>query len=161
MTNQKKKKKNPTNLSNLKIKVDKLDFDQLVPVPVHLSKLSDVVKNDVVTKDVYNPEKKNVEDKITDFLNLVIKTTLNAKINQVKGEILSITNLISTTSLTAIKSKIPNVSNWVKKNDYNTKFSESGKKITDHDHGKYTTTPEFNKLTSESFAVRLAQNWYC
>ena len=58
MTNQKKKKKNPTNLSNLKIKVDKLDFDQLVSVPVDLSKLSDVVKNDVVKKDVYNPEKK-------------------------------------------------------------------------------------------------------
>ena len=58
MTNQKKKQKNPTNLSNLKIKVDKLDFDQLVPVPVDLSKLSDVVKNDVVKKDIYNPEKK-------------------------------------------------------------------------------------------------------
>ena len=105
----------PTNLSNLKSKVDELDFDQLVPVPVDLSKLSDVVKNDAVKKDVYNPEKKNIEDKITDFINLVIKTTLNAKIKEVKGEILSITNLASKTSLTAIKSKIPNVSNWLKK----------------------------------------------
>ena len=34
----------PTNLSNLKSKVDKLDVDKLVPVPVDLSKLSDVVK---------------------------------------------------------------------------------------------------------------------
>ena len=63
----------------MKSKVDELDFDQLVPVPVDLSKLSDVVKNDAVKKDVYNPEKKNVEDKITDFINLVIKTTFNAK----------------------------------------------------------------------------------
>ena len=42
----------PTNLSNLKSKVDKLDVDKLVPVPVDLSKLSDVVKDDVVKKDV-------------------------------------------------------------------------------------------------------------
>ena len=39
-----------TDLCNLKIKVDKLDIDKLVPVPVDLSKLSNVVKNDVVKK---------------------------------------------------------------------------------------------------------------
>ena len=33
-----------TNLNNLKIKVDKLDVDKLVPAVVDLSKLSDVVK---------------------------------------------------------------------------------------------------------------------
>ena len=43
-----------TNLANLKTEVDKLDIDKLVPVPVDLSKLSDVVKNDVVKKTVYN-----------------------------------------------------------------------------------------------------------
>ena len=44
----------PTNLRNLESKVDKLDADKLVPVPVDLSKLCDAVKNDVVKKDVYN-----------------------------------------------------------------------------------------------------------
>ena len=39
-----------TNLANLKTEVDKLDINKLVPVPVDLSKLSDVVKNDVVKK---------------------------------------------------------------------------------------------------------------
>ena len=34
----------PTNLNNLKNKVDKLDLHKLVPAPVKLSKLSDVVK---------------------------------------------------------------------------------------------------------------------
>ena len=29
--------------------------------------------------------------------------------------------------------------------------------ITDHKHEKYITTPEFNKLTTESFAARLAK----
>ena len=43
-----------TNLANLKTEVDKLDIDKLVPVPVDLSKLSDVVKNDVVTKTVFD-----------------------------------------------------------------------------------------------------------
>ena len=39
-----------TNFANLKIEVDKLDIDKLVPIPVYLSKLSYVVKNDVVKK---------------------------------------------------------------------------------------------------------------
>ena len=43
-----------TNLANLKSEVDKLDIDKLVSVPVDLSKLSDLVKYDVVKKDVYN-----------------------------------------------------------------------------------------------------------
>ena len=42
-----------TNLASLKTEVDKLDIDKLVPIPVDLSKLSDVVKNDVVKKAVY------------------------------------------------------------------------------------------------------------
>ena len=41
-----------TNLASLETKVDKLDIDKLVPVPTDLSKLSDVVKNDVVKIDV-------------------------------------------------------------------------------------------------------------
>ena len=40
-----------TNLDNLKTKVDKLDLDKLVPVPTDLSKLSNVVKNDVKKAD--------------------------------------------------------------------------------------------------------------
>ena len=43
-----------SNLASLKTEVDKLDFNKLVPVPVDLSKLSDVVKNDVVKKTVYD-----------------------------------------------------------------------------------------------------------
>ena len=31
------------------------------------------------------------------------------------------------------------------------------KKIIDHDHDKYITTPEFSKLAAENFAVRLTQ----
>ena len=35
--------------SNLKTEVDKLDIDKLRPFPVDLNKVSDVVKNDVVS----------------------------------------------------------------------------------------------------------------
>ena len=59
----------PTNLSNVKSKVDKLDVDKLVPVPVHLSKLVDIVKGDNVKKDVYNAKIKNIEGKIPDITN--------------------------------------------------------------------------------------------
>ena len=40
-----------TNLSSLKTEVDKLDIEKLIPIPVDLSKLNDVVKN--VFKKLY------------------------------------------------------------------------------------------------------------
>ena len=39
-----------SNLASLKTEVDKLDIDKLVPAPVDLSKLSELVKNDVAKK---------------------------------------------------------------------------------------------------------------
>ena len=59
--------------------------------------------------------------------------------------------------MTAVENKIPGVSNLVKKTDYNRKITEIEKKIRDHNHDKYFTTPEFNKLTAENFVARLAQ----
>ena len=71
----------PINLSHLKSKADKLDVDKLVLVPVDLSKLRDVVKNDVGKKHVYSAKiKNNIEDKTPDITNLATNTTLNAKI---------------------------------------------------------------------------------
>ena len=43
-----------TNLANLKTEVDKLDIDKLATVPVDLSKLSNVIKNDFIKKTVYD-----------------------------------------------------------------------------------------------------------
>ena len=123
----------PTNLNTLKSKVDKLDADKLIPVPLDLSKLSDAVKNDVVKKDVYKVKIKNIEDKIPDITNLAIKASLNAAEN-----------------------KIPNISNLVKKKWLNRKIiTEIENKITNHDHDKYITTPEFNRTVSENFTARL------
>ena len=41
-------------MASLKVEADKLDIDKLVAVPVDLSKLSVVVRNDVVKKTEYN-----------------------------------------------------------------------------------------------------------
>ena len=43
-----------SDLVSLKADVDKLDIDKLIPVPANLSKLSNVVKNDVVKKTLYD-----------------------------------------------------------------------------------------------------------
>ena len=61
-----------TNLSSLKIEVDKLDIDQLVPVPTDLSKLSNVVKNDVIKKVVYNKLVAKVDN--IDTSRFILKT---------------------------------------------------------------------------------------
>ena len=42
-----------TNLANVKTEVYRLDIDKLEPIPVDLSKLSDVLKIDVVKKKLY------------------------------------------------------------------------------------------------------------
>ena len=44
-----------------------------------------------------------------------------------------------------------------KKTDYNTKISKTENRIANHDHDKYITTPEFNKLTAKKFIARLKQ----
>ena len=107
----------PTNLSNLKSKVVKLNINKLALVPVDLSKLSNVVKKDVIKKTEYNAKIKIIEDKIPDITNFATKTTLNAKITETEGKIPSVNNLATKTAFTAVQNKIPNVSNLVKQTD--------------------------------------------
>ena len=94
-----------TNLGSLKTEVDKLDIDKLAPVPVDLSKLSDVVKNDIVKKTVYDEliakvngidtsefvlktkydaDKSEIENTISNTSDLVEKAGYNTKIMKVK-----------------------------------------------------------------------------
>ena len=170
-----------TNLASLKTEVDKLDIEKLTPVHDDLAKLSNAVKNDVVKKTEYNKlvtkkdidtmvfvfknthdtdksdsEKKisDVDKKIPDTSDLAEKTDLNAKITEVENKIPSVTSLVTNSALTAVENKMTDVSSLVKKTDYNTKIEN---KITNHNHDKYITTPEFNKLTTENFNARLEQ----
>ena len=85
------------------------------------------------------------------------KTDFNAKITEVEGKIPDITGLATSSALTGVENKIPDVSSLVKKADYDTKISDIERKITDHDHDKYITTPEFNTMAANVFNARLAQ----
>ena len=146
-----------TNLANLKTEVDKLDIDKLAPVPVDLSKLSDVVKNDVVKKTVYDKlvakvnnidtsdfvlkakyqtDKTELEKKIPNVTDFVKK----AKLTELENKIPDISSLATKTALTAVENKIPSVSSLFKKTDNDTKITEIKKKLTDHNHDKYITT---------------------
>ena len=155
-----------TNLASLKSEVSRIDVDKLKTVPLDLGKLSNAVKNEIVKKTVYDMlvtkvnnidttgfalknkydtdksdlEKKlsNTGKRIPDTSGLVKKKDLNAKIPEIEGN-------------------IPDISNLAKKTYYNTKISKIENKVTNHDHDKYITTSEFNKLTAEFFKARLAQ----
>ena len=83
-----------TNLSSLKTEFDKLDIDKLIPIPNDLSKLSNIVKNDVVKIAVYNKLVAKVDN--IDTSDFVLKTKYN-------------------TGKTELENKIPDVSGLVKK----------------------------------------------
>ena len=139
-----------------------------------MNKLSDVVKNDAGKKVVYDKlatkvnnidtrdfvlitkyqtGKTKLEKKIPDVTNFVKKT----KLTELENKIPDVSGLATKTALTAVENKIPDVSSIVKKTDYNTKITEIEKKLTDHNHDKYITTPEFNTLAADVFNARLAQ----
>ena len=67
-------------------------------------------------------------------MGLLKKTDYNAKISEIKGKIPSVSGLTTTSALTAVENKLPNVSNLVKETDYDTRISETENKLTDHNH---------------------------
>ena len=68
----------------MKSKVDQLDIDKLIPAPVDLSKLGDVVKNNAVKKTKYDELFKKVDAvESTGTSNLVKKLDYNTKINEI------------------------------------------------------------------------------
>ena len=160
-----------TNLTNLKTEVDKSKIDKLEPVLVDLSKLSDVVKNvvkktmydklvakvnnidtsDFVLKTKYQTDKAELETKFRDVSNVIIK----AELTELENKIPDVSNLATKAALTVVENKIPSVSSLVKKTEYDTKISEIEKKITDHNHDKYITTPEFSVLAAHVPKARL------
>ena len=95
-------------------------------VPVVLSKLSDVVKNDVVKKNAYgklvkkvsnidtsrfvletkyDADKSELEKKIPDTSGLVKKTGYSTKISEIESKIPSISGLATNAALTAVENK--------------------------------------------------------
>ena len=87
-----------TKLANLKkTEVDKLAIDKLVPVPTDVSKLSNVVKNGVVKKDVYN----NLVTKVNNIntSGFVLKTKYDADRSELENKIADTSGLVKKDSL--------------------------------------------------------------
>ena len=76
-------------------------------------------------------------------------TLLRKKLTELQNKIPDISTLVTKTALTAVENKVPSVSSLVKKTDYDTKITEIKKKLTDHNHDKYISTPEFNTLAAD------------
>ena len=84
-----------TNLASLKTEVDKLDIDKLVPVPVDLSKLSDVVKNDVAKKTAYDKLVAKVNNINTS--GFVLKTNYDTDKSELENKIPVTSGLVKKT----------------------------------------------------------------
>ena len=141
-----------TNLANLKTEVDELDINKVAPVPVDLSKLSDVVKktdyhklvakvdnietSGFALKTKYGTDKSELENKISDTSGIVKKIDYNAKITETEGKIPDVSNLATKAALTTVENKIPNVNNLFRKTDYYTKVTEIENKLDNHNHDK-------------------------
>ena len=82
-----------TNLANLENEVDKLYIDKLAPVSVDLCKLSDVVKNDVAKKAVYDKLVAKIDN--IDTNDLVLKNKYHTDKTELENEILDVSTLVT------------------------------------------------------------------
>ena len=97
--------------------------------------------------------KSKLEKKIPGVTDLVKQT----KLTELENKIPDVSGLATKSASTAVEYKIPDVSSLVKKTNYDTKISEFENRLTNHNHEKYITTPEFNTLAADVFNARLAQ----
>ena len=81
-----------TNLASLKTEVDKLDTDKLKTVPVDLSKLTNVVKNDVVKKTEYDKLVNKVNN--IDTSGFLLKTKYDADKLKLENKIPDTSNIV-------------------------------------------------------------------
>ena len=94
-----------TNLASLETELDKLDIDKLAPVPVDSSKWSDVVRNDLAKRTVY--EKLVAKANNIDTGDFVLKTKYNADKTELEKKIPDATDFIKKAKLTELENKIP------------------------------------------------------
>ena len=97
------------NLASLKTEVVKLDIDKLLPISADFSKLSNVVKNDVVKKTVYDKLVAKVDN--IDTSAFVLKTKYKADQTELEKKIPNVTDFVKKTKLTELENKIADISN--------------------------------------------------
>ena len=102
-----------TDLTSLKLDVDELDIDNLKTVLTDLSRLSNLVDNDVVNK--------SESDKLVTKVNVIHTSGLKTQYNTDKSGLKK--------NFNDADEKIPDTSGIVKKSDYNAKITEIEGKI--------------------------------
>ena len=117
------------------------------------AKVNNIDTSDFVLKTKYQADKIELEKKIPDVTYFVKKIRHTESENKIPD----VSSLAIKTALTAVGNKITDVNSLIKKTNYDTKIGELGKKLIDHNHDKYITTPQFNTLAVDVLNARLAQ----
>ena len=90
-------------LGNVKTEVDKLHINKLMPVPTDLSKLSNVVKNDIVNKTVY--DKLVAKANAIDTRDFVFKIKYNDDKTELENKIPNVSDFVKEAKLTELVKK--------------------------------------------------------
>ena len=148
-----------TNLAALKTEVDKIDVDKLKTVPDDLTKLSNVVKNEVVKKTDFSADNYVTRTKFSTDTN-----ALDDKIDKVDKQITNVSNLATKSSVTILvrdlddridKLKIndyakkTSLTNYMLTSDFNTKSTELENKIKDADIIAKSVVTKANSIKSD------------
>ena len=130
-----------TNLSALKTELDKIDVDELKTLPDDLTKLSNVVKNEVVKKTDFSADDYVKRTKFSGDIN-----SLDDKIDKLEKKILDVSSLETKINVTTLMKNLDNridglkikeyvkktiLSNYMLTSDFNTTSTELENKIKD------------------------------
>ena len=148
-----------TNLAALKTEVDKIDVDKLKTVPYDLTKLSNVVKNEVVKKTDFSADNYVTRTKFSTDSN-----SLDDKIDKVDQKIPDVSGLTTKYSVTILIRNLDDRIDKLKINDYakkssltnymltstfNSKSTELENKIKDADIIAKSAVPKANSIKSD------------
>ena len=147
-----------TNLSTLKTEVDKIDVDKLKTVPDDLTKLSNVVKNEVVKKTDFSADDYVKKTKFSGDIN-----SLDYKIDKFEKKIPVVSSLETKRNVTTLVKNLDNridnlkikeyakkttLSNYMLTSDFNTKSTELESTIKDADIIAKSAVTKANSIKS-------------
>ena len=154
-----------TNLAALKTEVDKIDVDKLKTAPVHLAKLTNAVKNDLVKKTDYNAKVTNIESQIAevtkntldnlgditklkavDTNSFALKTKLASDVTTLENKIDTIDKKIPNISLLTTKTSL---TSYLQTATFNSKITEVENKIKASDIIDKSVNTKANTIRSD------------
>ena len=154
-----------TNLAALKTEVNKIDVDTLKTTPIDLTKLSNVVKNDIVKKTDFNAKVTSIEGQIAgitkntidnladitklkafDTSNFVLKTKLASDVTTLENKIDTVDKKIPDVSELATKTSL---NSYLQTSTFNSKVTEVENKIKAADIIAESANTKANTIRSD------------